>query len=201
MQSLRCEKSPRWPWYRSCSNAPAERVCCEHKQRTARPSRFLFDSANRERMEQGLVAAQVGRAIGRGRAASTRQLMARQNTLSHQFPGEPEPAARVRAGWSPIQRAGRECCRRAQYPAEIHQGWMNSPPHRKNLLDPQLNSVGIAVVARGEAAVRRPGFRAHRRPVVARGPGEPACERAAQGAGAHGFDRQRRGAARLRALA
>lgn len=28
---------------------------------------------------------------------------------------------------------------------DIHRQWMNSPPHRANLLDPQLDSVGIAV--------------------------------------------------------
>ncbi len=30
----------------------------------------------------------------------------------------------------------------------IHQQWMNSPPHRANLLDPQLDSAGIAVAER-----------------------------------------------------
>jgi hypothetical protein len=30
----------------------------------------------------------------------------------------------------------------------IHHQWMNSPPHRANLLDPQLDSVGIAVAER-----------------------------------------------------
>jgi hypothetical protein len=29
--------------------------------------------------------------------------------------------------------------------ATIHAEWMNSPPHRANLLDPHLNSIGIAV--------------------------------------------------------
>jgi uncharacterized protein YkwD len=32
--------------------------------------------------------------------------------------------------------------------AVIHQEWMNSPPHRENLLDPELDSMGVAVVAR-----------------------------------------------------
>jgi len=29
--------------------------------------------------------------------------------------------------------------------ATIHAEWMNSPPHRANLLDPQLDSIGVAV--------------------------------------------------------
>jgi hypothetical protein len=31
----------------------------------------------------------------------------------------------------------------------LHTQWMNSPPHRANLLDRELNSVGIAVVQSG----------------------------------------------------
>jgi hypothetical protein len=33
--------------------------------------------------------------------------------------------------------------------AHLHQQWMHSPPHRANLLDPELNAVGIAVVQSG----------------------------------------------------
>ena len=29
-------------------------------------------------------------------------------------------------------------------PDEIHYEWMHSPPHRANILDPQLNAIGIA---------------------------------------------------------
>ena len=36
-------------------------------------------------------------------------------------------------------------------PAAIHDGWMHSPGHRTNLLNPEVDRVGIAVVAsRGE---------------------------------------------------
>ena len=31
----------------------------------------------------------------------------------------------------------------------LHTQWMNSPPHRANLLDQELNSIGIAVIQRG----------------------------------------------------
>ena len=112
------------------------------------PEQFLFDSANRERMAQGLAPLKWDAQL----AAAARQHaseMARQNTLSHQFPGEPEPAARVRQAGARFS-AMAENVAFGPNPAEIHQGWMNSPPHRKNMLDPQLNSVGIAVVARGD---------------------------------------------------
>jgi hypothetical protein len=70
--------------------------------------------------------------------------MAQQNALSHQFPGEPGLADRA-------SRAGARFSSLAENVAlgpsaeGIHQQWMNSPPHRANLLDPNLDSVGIAV--------------------------------------------------------
>ncbi len=70
--------------------------------------------------------------------------MAQQNTLSHQLPGEAEPVARARKAGARFSVFAENV---ADGPStgEIHEGWMNSPPHRKNLLDPQLNSIGIAV--------------------------------------------------------
>jgi hypothetical protein len=37
-----------------------------------------------------------------------------------------------------------------QNPSGIHVQWMNSAPHRANLLDPQLSAIGIAVAQAGE---------------------------------------------------
>jgi hypothetical protein len=73
--------------------------------------------------------------------------MAQQNTLSHQLPGEPPLTDRA-------SRAGARFQILAENVAEgpsaqtIHQMWMHSPPHRANLLDRQLDSVGIAVAVR-----------------------------------------------------
>jgi hypothetical protein len=106
--------------------------------------RLLFDALNRERAAQGLAELRWDNAL----AAAARQhavLMARSNTLSHQLPGEPslqERALRARARFSLIA----ENIAEAPSPANIHAAWMQSPPHRGNILDPQLNAVGIAVV-------------------------------------------------------
>lgn len=83
-------------------------------------------------------------------AAAARQhalRMAAKNTLSHQLPREPGMAERA-------SQAGARFSSLAENVAEgpsaagIHRQWMNSPPHRANLLDPQLDSVGIAVAER-----------------------------------------------------
>jgi len=81
------------------------------------------------------------------RGAAARLALAQQNSLSHQFPGEPDLAGRV-------AQAGARFSTIAENIAEgpsvvsIHEQWMKSPPHRRNLLDPQLDSVGISVAER-----------------------------------------------------
>lgn len=112
----------------------------------SREEQILFSDANRERTQRGFSPLKWDAQL----ATAARQhaaLMAQQNTLSHQLPGEPEPVARARQAGARFSVFAENV---ADGPStgEIHQGWMNSPPHRKNLLDPQLNSVGVAVVDR-----------------------------------------------------
>jgi uncharacterized protein YkwD len=72
--------------------------------------------------------------------------MAAEGSISHQYPGEPdvsERAAQAGAHFSLIE----ENVAVAPTPTAIHDGWMNSPHHRDNLLNPQVDRVGVAVVA------------------------------------------------------
>jgi hypothetical protein len=110
------------------------------------PAQTLFQSANKARAAQGLAPLKWSAVL----ATAARQhalRMAAQNTLSHQLSGEPGMAARA-------SQAGARFSSLAENVAEgpsaesIHQQWMNSPPHRANLLDAQLDSVGIVVAER-----------------------------------------------------
>src|ERR1700674_4320115 len=110
------------------------------------PAQALFESANHERAVHGLAPLKWSATLAA--AARPHALrMAAQNTLSHQLPGEPGLAERA-------SQAGARFSSLAENVAEgpsaesIHQQWMNSPPHRANLLDVQLDSAGIAVAER-----------------------------------------------------
>ncbi len=73
--------------------------------------------------------------------------MAEHADISHGFPGEPDLSARgANAGvrFSLITENVAE----AGEPTIIHEMWMHSEGHRANLLDPDVNVVGIAVVTR-----------------------------------------------------
>jgi uncharacterized protein YkwD len=120
-------------------------ICAQAPRGSA--EQILFDSANRERAAQRLRPLRWDNSLALG-ARQHAQRMAQQNTLSHQLPGEEDFKARA-------LRAGARFSSLAENIAEgpdapgIHMQWMNSPPHRENLLDPKLDSIGIAVSERG----------------------------------------------------
>jgi len=113
---------------------------------TEESEQTLLQLANHERAAQGLPPLKWNDALSEA-ARQHAVRMAQQNTLSHQLPGEPDLTDRA-------SRAGARFHILAENIAEgpnaesIHQQWMHSPPHRANLLDRQLDSVGIAVAVR-----------------------------------------------------
>jgi hypothetical protein len=110
------------------------------------PAQALFDSANHERAARGLAPLKWSDTLATA-AREHAQRMAAQKTLSHQLPGEPGMVDRA-------SQAGARFTMLAENVAEgpsaesVHQGWMNSPPHRANLLNAQIDSVGISVAER-----------------------------------------------------
>ena len=110
------------------------------------PDQALFEAANHERTSRGLPPLQWDTSL----AATAKQhalRMARQNLLSHQFPGEPDFATRARNAGA-LFSAAAENVAEGPNADSIHRQWMNSPPHRQNLLDPDLDSIGVATADR-----------------------------------------------------
>jgi uncharacterized protein YkwD len=119
---------------------------CRAQEYASRSERELFDAANRDRQAQGLPTLKWNAALA---AAARRhaQLMADHQTISHQFAGEPSLPARVsKAGAGFMALA--ENVAEAPTPGEIHTMWMHSPGHRANILDGNMDSIGIAVTER-----------------------------------------------------
>jgi hypothetical protein len=107
----------------------------------------LFNAANHDRSAAGLPLLKWDSAL----AAAAHQhalKMAQANQLSHQFPGEPPMQDRARQTGARFSTIA-ENVAQGPTPAGIHSQWMNSAPHRANLLDPELNSIGISVVQSG----------------------------------------------------
>jgi len=109
--------------------------------------RILFDSANRERAEAHLRPLRWDNSLANG-ARQHAERMARQNTLSHQLGGEEDFKARALRAGARFSSLAENIAEGPSAPA-IHSQWMHSPSHRDNLLDPKLDSIGIAVSERG----------------------------------------------------
>jgi uncharacterized protein YkwD len=106
--------------------------------------RQLFEALNRERAAQGLSALQWDAALFK--AARLHALrMANLNMLEHQLPSESNLETRLAEAGARFSVIA-ENIAVGSTPAIIHAGWMDSPGHRKNILDPRLTSVGIAAV-------------------------------------------------------
>lgn len=108
---------------------------------------YLFAAANMERTARGLPELRWDEALRRA-AAYHAQQMAEHGQISHQYAGEPELTARGAAAGAKFSRIA-ENVAQASTAVVIHDLWMHSEGHRDNLLDPAVDSVGIAVVSRG----------------------------------------------------
>lgn len=114
-------------------------------QRIQPEAQIILDAANRSRAEAGLGPLTWDPAL----AAAARQhclRMAAEGPISHQYADEPDLTTRTAhagAHFSLIE----ENVAVAATPERVHVAWMHSKGHRENLLNPQINRVGIAVVA------------------------------------------------------
>jgi hypothetical protein len=107
---------------------------------------YLLAAANQERAARGLPLLDRDPQLARA-AAQHAQAMAAHASISHQFPGESELSSRGAAmgvAFSLISENVAE----APGAVQIHDMWMHSPGHRANLLDPEVDAVGIRVIAR-----------------------------------------------------
>jgi hypothetical protein len=112
------------------------------------PEKELFEATNRERANEDLPPLTWDPALAE--AARKHALrMAEEKLLEHQYAGEESLRDRVADAGAHFSIVA-ENIAVAKDTEIIHMGWMHSPGHRGNILDPNLTSIGIATVrARG----------------------------------------------------
>jgi hypothetical protein len=113
-------------------------------QKLSENEQLLFDALNRERAAQSLPALQWDEALAKA-ARKHANRMAFYNDLQHQLPGEPDLQERLTEAGARFGSIAENIGVGAS-PETIHAGWMNSPSHRGNILNPNLTAVGIAAV-------------------------------------------------------
>lgn len=107
-------------------------------------ARQIFNLSNEDRAADGLPPLKWNEALARSATAHAEK-MTQEPTLSHDYPGEPnllERAAQAGAHFQVIA----ENIASGWSAGQINNAWMHSQPHRKNILDPKLNALGVGVV-------------------------------------------------------
>ena len=111
--------------------------------------RQLLDLANQARTRSGAPLLKLDPGLS-GAARTHAEAMAAAGHISHQFDGEPTLIVRLASSTSlHLEQAGENVALDFD-PAAAHDHLMLSPPHRKNLLDPSYDVVGLGVVSIGE---------------------------------------------------
>ena len=108
---------------------------------------YLFAAANAERAQRGLQPLHWEERLHHAAQRHAYEMAERQS-ISHQYPGEPDLANRGRIAGARFTVIAENVAEAWSAP-EIHDAWMHSPDHRANLLDPRVNAVGISVERRG----------------------------------------------------
>ena len=107
----------------------------------------ILTLTNRDRTAQGLQPLQWSSALAVA-AQTHAEAMAQAGTLAHQLPGEPNVADRAAHDGAHFQSVA-ENIAYGPSPATIEHEWMHSVPHRANILDPRMNSIGVGLVSSG----------------------------------------------------
>ena len=105
-------------------------------------ARAIFRLTNQDRVRHGLSPLRWNEGLEQSAAAHLER-MAGKRRLSHQYLGEaalPERARQAGVAYSEVA----ENLAAGFSPEDMENGWMHSPAHRRNILDPGLDAVGLA---------------------------------------------------------
>jgi Cysteine-rich secretory protein family len=123
-------------------------VALRAQQFDKQAEQLVLEQLNESRQEAGLAPLKVSQELVQA-ARQHSVAMAEQRKLSHQLSGEPQLQERLAARGAHFFRSGENVGFNTQED-QIHPAFMRSPPHRKNLLTPDYNSVGIGIVHKGD---------------------------------------------------
>jgi uncharacterized protein YkwD len=107
----------------------------------------LVELINQERIKQRLQPLAVDPRLTHAARKHT-QLLVAHKTVSHQFEGEPPLDVRLANENLPSEQLGENTAVDRDL-LSAHKGLINDPDHRDNILNPNYNAVGVAVIRSG----------------------------------------------------
>jgi hypothetical protein len=105
----------------------------------------LFAMGNQARATVGVRPLQWDAALAMAALAHCRR-MAAEGPIAHRYNGEPDLGERTAAAGAHFSLI-EENVAAGPTALAMHSGWMHSPGHRSNLLNPEVDRVGVAVVS------------------------------------------------------
>jgi uncharacterized protein YkwD len=105
--------------------------------------RELFAAVNQARRAQGLQPLRWDESLAEA-ARKHAKVMAERGSAQHGFEGEPSLSTRVKQAGAHFTWLA-ENVTQGPTPEFIHVQFMKSPPHRANVLDRDMDSIGIGV--------------------------------------------------------
>jgi uncharacterized protein YkwD len=112
----------------------------------SRAEQAILQLTNQARAAHNLPPIHWDSDLARAARVHAQRVLHEQGELQHQYPGEPDMTTRGAQAGAHFTTIA-ENIGRGPDPVILHQTWMSSPTHRANILDPNLNAVGIAVIA------------------------------------------------------
>ena len=116
----------------------------------SRTATEVVDLTNRERARAGLRPLAVDPALTAAAQAYSADMAARA-FYSHTSPEGSQPWDRAAAAGSRMRAIGENIACGQRSPAEVVEGWMNSPGHRANILKRDFTHIGIGFAGGGPA--------------------------------------------------
>ncbi|AQS71182.1 CAP domain-containing protein [Streptomyces pactum] len=116
----------------------------------ARTTAEVVGLTNRERTRAGLPALAVDTRLARAAQAHSADMVAR-DFYSHTDPDGGEPWDRAAAAGATRRTVGENIACGPRCPADVVEGWMNSPGHRANILKADFTHIGVGLAGGGRA--------------------------------------------------
>ncbi|KJK36420.1 stress protein [Streptomyces variegatus] len=112
----------------------------------------VIDLTNRERARAGLRPLAADPLLTTAAQAHSADMVARA-FYAHTAPDGSRPWDRAAAAGSTLRSIGENIACGQRSPAEVVEGWMNSPGHRANILKPGFTRIGIGLSGGGRAGM------------------------------------------------
>ncbi|WP_328370642.1 CAP domain-containing protein [Streptomyces sp. NBC_00445] len=119
-------------------------------QELTRTAADVVELTNRERAGAGLPPLAVDPVLSTAAQAHSADMIARA-FYSHTSPDGSQPWDRAAAAGSARRSIGENIACGQRSPAEVVEGWMNSPGHRANILKPTFTHIGVGFAGGGAA--------------------------------------------------